>query len=97
MAPTAFAALLGRTRAAASQTLGDLFRETPYAAVFRRAPLRGLEDALLAARLEAERQAARRAPLGVAPVLWYALELRVESTALSRLIWALALGAPVGA
>jgi len=30
-------------------------------------------------------------------VLWFALELRRESTHISRLIWALALGAPVSA
>lgn len=97
LARTAFTALLARNRAAVSQVLSDLFHGTPYAALFRRAPLRGLEDALLLARLDAQRQAARRAPLGVAPILWYALELRAESTALSRLIWALALGAPVDA
>ena len=71
-----------------------MFAETPYAAVFRAAPLRGLDEAILTARVAAQRAAARRAPLGPAPVLWYALELRAETVALSRIIWGLALGAP---
>jgi vacuolar-type H+-ATPase subunit C/Vma6 len=91
---TAFTALLARERGVALQALGDLFETTPYGRALRGAGARGLEDALLAARLDVQRRAARRAPLGVAPALWYALELRSESLTLSRLIWSLALGAP---
>lgn len=91
----AFTALLARNRPAAVDALSDLYRDTPYGPVFRRGFRPGLEDGLLDARLEVQRRAARAAPLGVAPVLWFALELRRESTRLSRMIWSLALGAPV--
>jgi vacuolar-type H+-ATPase subunit C/Vma6 len=90
----AFIALLARDRTAALQALGDLFENTPYGPVLHRAGPRGLEDALLVARLEVERRAALRAPLSIGPALWYALELRSESLTLSRIIWGLALGAP---
>jgi vacuolar-type H+-ATPase subunit C/Vma6 len=92
---TTFAALLPRDRALAAQALADLFRGTPYAAALRLGWHPGLEDALLAARLDVQRRAARRLPLGVAVILWFALELRAESLMLSRLIWGLTLGAPV--
>ena len=92
-----YSALLARDRAAAARALADLFSGTQYAAVFRRAPVPGLEDAVLAARLAAARAAARRAPLSPAPALWYALELRAETTAVSRAVWRLALGAPAAA
>lgn len=92
---TAFSALLTRDRTVALPALADLFGGTTYGPVLRRAGARGVEEALLAARLEVERRAALRAPLSIAPALWYALELRSESLALSRIIWGLALGAPV--
>lgn len=92
----AFTALLARDRPAAKDALSDLYHATPFGPVFEQGCRPGLEDALLDARLEVQRRAARAAPLGVAPVLWFALELRRESTQLSRLIWALALGAPAG-
>ena len=93
----AFTALLARDRLTASDALSDLYHATPYGSVFRKGSRPGLEDALLDARLEVQSRAARTSPLGVAPVLWFALELRRESIQISRLIWALALGAPVSA
>lgn len=94
LARTAFVALLARNRSAATEALSDLYHATPFGPVFRRGPMRGLDDALLNARVEVQRRAARAAPLGVAPVLWFALELRRETTLLSRMLWSLALGAP---
>lgn len=91
---TAFTTLLARNRPAVAEALADLYRATPYGPVFRRGVLRGLDDALLDARTQVQCRVARSAPLGVAPVLWFALELRRESTILSRMVWALALGAP---
>lgn len=94
LARTAFAALLARDRTMAAQVLADLFRGTPYAAALRRGWRPGLEDDLLSARLDVQRRAARRMPLGVGIILWFALELRAEALMLSRMIWGLALGAP---
>lgn len=91
---TAFTALLARDRSTALQALADLFGGTPYGAALRRTGPRGLEDALFAARLQVQHDAARRAPLSAAPALWYALELRWETETLSRVIWGLTLGAP---
>ena len=89
-----YSMLLARDRAAAARILAATFAGTPYAGVLRTAPRHGFDDALLAARLAAVHDAARRAPLGPAPVLWYALELRGETVAVSRIVWRLALGAP---
>lgn len=86
--------LLAKSRATATGLLAATFAETPYAPVFRAAPLHGLDEAILTARVAVQRAAARRAPLGPAPVLWYALELRAETVAVSRIIWGVALGAP---
>ncbi len=54
----------------------------------------GLEDAVLAARIAALRDVARRDPLGPAPLIGFGLALRAQTTDLHRVIWGVALGAP---
>ena len=88
--------------AAAARRLTLAFAGSPLAAVFRAvetgdADLAGVEEAAL--RIQVRRMAAeqRRAPLGPAPVLAYALRLRLQVIDLRRVIWGVALGAPVGA
>jgi vacuolar-type H+-ATPase subunit C/Vma6 len=53
-----------------------------------------VEGALLRARIAEQRAAARRDPLGPAPLLGFVLSLRAETADLRRLIWGLALEAP---
>lgn len=79
-------------RAAARHLLAGVFAGTRYEDVFRVVGETRLDDALLTARVQTLRVAARREPLGLASVLWYALELRAEAVALSRKAWGLALG-----
>ncbi len=55
-----------------------------------------LERGITAWRREAWCRRARREPLTAAPVLAYALRLEEETRALQRVIWAMALGAPLG-
>ena len=52
------------------------------------------ERGLLRGRLEEARQQGRLEPLGTAPILTFALALRVEETDLRNLAWGLALGRP---
>jgi vacuolar-type H+-ATPase subunit C/Vma6 len=52
------------------------------------------EAAVLRARIADQRSAARRDPLGPAPLLGFVLGLRAETADLRRLIWGLALAAP---
>lgn len=62
----------------------------------RRDPV-ALEEALLAARIRAQRDEARKSPLGPAPLLGYLLRLRAEATNLRAIIWGVALGVPAPA
>lgn len=57
-------------------------------------PSARLEARALAARVEEQRAAMRREPLGPAPFLLYALRLRAELVDLRRVVWGIALGAP---
>jgi vacuolar-type H+-ATPase subunit C/Vma6 len=84
----------GPARAAAR--LATALRGSPLAAPLSAAPSdpTGVEDAALRARILAWHQAARRNPLGPAPVLAYALQLRAQTVDLRRAIWGVALGAP---
>lgn len=90
------AAATAGDRREAARRLAHAFRRTPYAEVFRRRhPETGsLEAGLLAARLRKQAEAARRRPLGPAPLLAYLLRLRAEVMDLRRLLWGVALGAP---
>jgi len=55
-----------------------------------------LEDELLRLRLRRLQLRVRLAPLGPAPVLWFAQRLRACVIDLQRIIWSVALGAPGG-
>lgn len=82
--------------AAAIDGLVPEFAGSPFAPALRaaRATPALVEDELLRARIAAQRLAARRGPLGPAPLLYFALRLRAEAIDLGRTIWGLALGAP---
>jgi vacuolar-type H+-ATPase subunit C/Vma6 len=83
------------TRARALSILARAFSGTPYARVFAGAP-EALEDAALAAELRSTIDAARRAPLGLAPVIAFFTRLRAEVRDLRFIIWRLASQAPPG-
>lgn len=88
--------------AAAAKRLAEVFAKpatSRLAEVFRRiaGDPGGIEDTALRAHIRFLMQEQRRAPLGPAPVLAYALRLRAQVLDLRRLIWGIALGAPVGA
>lgn len=92
-------AIASRDGPAAAASLAPAFGATRLARVLADAA-RGtgtLDERLLHARLAALRRQARHHPLGLAPVLEYALHLRAESVDLSRTVWGLALGAPAPA
>ena len=80
----------------AGAVLALAFAGTPFAAAFRTlaAERAGLEEEVLALQIEQAERAARRDPLGTAPVVAYALRLRGESLDLRRIIWGVALDAP---
>lgn len=83
------------TRVRALTILAKAFTGTPYARVFYRSP-DGLEDAALAADLRHTTDAARRSPLGIAPVIAFFTRLRAEVRDLRFIIWRLAAQAPPG-
>ena len=68
----------------------------PVARAFRGgvAELVGVEATILRLRIAALHAAARRSPLGPAPLLAYALRLRAQVLDLQRIIWGVALAAP---
>lgn len=85
--------------------LADAFGHSPLAEPFRaqaaqaRSPSAGLllttvESDLFSALLRVQRHEALRDPLGLAPILTFALGLRVEAVDLATLVWGFALGAP---
>lgn len=69
-------------------------RGTPLGAAFAAASLRPVEDAALAIELRRTLVAARRSPLGAAPVIAFFTRLRAEVRDLRLIIWRIALGAP---
>jgi vacuolar-type H+-ATPase subunit C/Vma6 len=71
---------------------------SPLQAALRRYPPGDgrVELAVLSALLSAQLWAARRAPLGTAPVLAYVLRLRAEAIDLRTIVWGASLGAPAG-
>ncbi len=68
-------------------------RGTPLAAALSPGE-RSVADAALDAQLLELRRFSVRAPLGLAPVILFALRLRAELRALLRILWRLALGIP---
>ena len=89
-------AIAGGTAAASASRLAHAFGASPLAGALARSGGDGAaaEAALLRAQLAEQRRAARRDPLGPAPLLVFVLALRAETTDLRRLIWGLALDAP---
>lgn len=81
---------------AAVRSLAEALGHTRISVVLRQAADRPaeLEARLLTARYRDLTHDGRLAPLSPAPVLAYALAVRLEVLALQRLIWGLALGAP---
>lgn len=83
------------TRARALAILDRAFSGSTYARVFKASP-ESLEDAALSAELRSTTDAARRTPLGIAPVIAFFTRLRGEVRDLRFLIWRLAAQAPPG-
>jgi vacuolar-type H+-ATPase subunit C/Vma6 len=83
------------TRARALAILHRAFSGSAYDRVFL-ASSDSLEDAALTAELRQTTDAARRSPLGVAPVLAFFTRLRAEVRDLRFIIWRLAAQAPPG-
>lgn len=82
--------------AEAARRLAAAFQGMPLAEAFRRYggdPVK-LEDAVLQIEIREQTQAMRRAPLGPATLLAYALRLRAQVRDLRRIIWGVALAAP---
>lgn len=90
------AAAATRKPVEAARLLGQAFAGTPLEEAFRLAgpDLPALERAILAARIRALVRAARRDPLGAAPVLAFLLRVRAEAADIRRAIFGVALGAP---
>jgi len=82
-------------RARALAILDRAFSGSPYARVFK-GSAESLEDAALTAELRSTTGAARRSPLGIAPVIAFFTRLRGEVRDLRYIIWRLAAQAPPG-
>ena len=82
-----------RDAIAARTLLGDALRGGPLAGVFSQ-PRFSLEDATLRAALVRALRGSRLAPLGVVPVIAFALRLRAQARDLRLIIWRVASGAP---
>jgi vacuolar-type H+-ATPase subunit C/Vma6 len=78
----------------AASILARALRSTSLAAVFGASLLRPVEDTALVATLQRTLVAARRSPLGAAPVIAFFTRLRAEVRDLRLIIWRAALGAP---
>ncbi|MEW5914858.1 MAG: V-type ATPase subunit [Gemmatimonadota bacterium] len=78
---------------AAAVHLGTVLRDSTLAPVFAHLPTRPIEDAALDAELRRTATAARRSPLGAAPVISFFTRLRAEVHDLRLIIWRVALGA----
>jgi len=89
-------AFAASSRSDAADILAPAFgRATLGVALRDHAPPASLDGAALTTALGWARQAARRAPLGTAPIIWYVLRQRAELRAAQQLTWGLALSAPV--
>jgi len=73
--------------------LAPRVRQTPLADALAAAP-RPADDAALHALVAEFRARARREPLGLAPVIHFALRQRAELRSLLRIIWSISLGVP---
>lgn len=74
--------------------LGDALRHSPIAPVFAALTTRPVEDVALDVELRRTSAAARRNPLGAAPIIAFLTRLRAEMRDVRLLIWRVALGAP---
>jgi hypothetical protein len=76
--------------------LARVFRGTTLSVVFDDplVPLPALEVRATAARIAAERRAARVDPIGAAPILEFVMRLRAERADLRRINWGIAQGLP---
>jgi len=79
-----------------TRVLGKVLAGTPLAALLPPGPAQALtfERDVDELRRRQWRRAARREPLGAAPVVSYLLELRAEVSLLQHTVWGVALGAP---
>jgi vacuolar-type H+-ATPase subunit C/Vma6 len=75
------------------ERLASKVRGTPLAAMFDHGK-RAAEDVALNLFVEEFRRRARDAPLGLAPVVLFALRQRVELRMLLRILWGVSLGVP---
>jgi vacuolar-type H+-ATPase subunit C/Vma6 len=82
----------GSVPAAVVQLAASL-RDSTLGPVFAHLPSRPVEDAALDAELRRTATAARRSPLGAAPVISFFTRLRAEVRDLRLIIWRIALGA----
>jgi vacuolar-type H+-ATPase subunit C/Vma6 len=83
--------------AGAASVLRRAFRGSSMAPVFRNLLLTSFEEAALRDEQRRAADAARRAPLGVAPIIAFLARLRAEVRDLRYIIWRAALGAPPAA
>ncbi len=76
--------------------LAQLFRQSALSAVFAATTLElsQLETRTLRTQIEDQRRAMRHDPLGAAPIIAFALELRAQLIDLQRILWGVALQAP---
>ena len=76
--------------------LSEVFARGPLAAIFDDpiTPLASLEARARRVRIAAARRAARRDPIGAAPVLEVVMRMRVEWAELRRINWGIAQGVP---
>jgi vacuolar-type H+-ATPase subunit C/Vma6 len=95
---TTFARAAAATSAAAAAALlARALRGTALDSVLGAATRRPIEDAALVAELRRTRDAARKSPLGAAPIIAFFTRLRAEVRDLRFIIWRAALGAPPAA
>lgn len=79
----------------ATQLIARAFHGTPLAGVFAMRGRKAFEDTTLKAQLRRATDAARRFPLGVAPIIAFVVRIRAEVRNLRLIIWRVASGAPV--
>jgi vacuolar-type H+-ATPase subunit C/Vma6 len=90
-------AIAGGNIGAAISILERALRATAYAPVFKSLGTQPIEDVALAAELRGAKAAARRSPLGAAPLIAFLTRLRAEVRDVRGIIWRVALGAPADA
>lgn len=88
------AAASASSAAGAAAVLTRRFRGTPIAMVLRSTARQSFEDAVLAQQQRRAASAARRSPLGIAPIISFITRMRAEVRDLRYIIWRAALGAP---